>query len=292
VATAPETWILLPGIYALQEGKAVSEYSHTTAARAILEFVHSLPGGVDAYLQSLSRFATDLYDAASTNCATYFLDKTPRYYLIILEIARMFPEAKFIFLFRNPLEVLSSMINTWHNGRVRLHGNWIDLMRGPILLAEAWSELSYRSHRVIFDELVQSPEKVVREILDYLELRFQPIMLQEPLKGTMGDKIGQMRYDKIDSTVLEKWKTTLANSYRKRFALRYLDKLGPEVIAAFGHSHDELCSQVRCLSSSRGGLFRDIMDQMLSYLIRRAELPLQKSKLISSRKREPLVLHN
>ena len=42
-----------------------------------------------------------------------FVDKTPRYYLIIDFIASLFPEAKIIFLTRNPFDIAVSYRNTW-----------------------------------------------------------------------------------------------------------------------------------------------------------------------------------
>jgi len=49
----------------------------------------------------------------------FFLDKTPRYYFIIPELKNVFPEAKFIILLRNPLAVLSSILNTWFQNNLQ-----------------------------------------------------------------------------------------------------------------------------------------------------------------------------
>ena len=43
----------------------------------------------------------------------YFLDKTPRYYWILNEIHELFPEAKYIYLTRNPINVFSSTMTSW-----------------------------------------------------------------------------------------------------------------------------------------------------------------------------------
>ncbi len=81
------------------------------------------------------------------NGETYFLDKTPRYYLIIPEIAQIFPDAKFIFLFRNPLQVISSVMKTWCKGTLNgLHRYNNDLINGPQLLSEGYEILKDKSY--------------------------------------------------------------------------------------------------------------------------------------------------
>ena len=49
--------------------------------------------------------------------ATYFLDKTPPYAHFLPELAQTFPEAKFIALWRNPLAVVASIVETFCDGR-------------------------------------------------------------------------------------------------------------------------------------------------------------------------------
>ena len=53
------------------------------------------------------------YASDSDSDSIYFLDKTPRYYLILKELEQVFPDAKFIFLFRNPVQIYASMLSTW-----------------------------------------------------------------------------------------------------------------------------------------------------------------------------------
>lgn len=295
VSTTSEPWILLPAVYSFRGDGVVGEYSHTTAAKAIQGFASSLPHGWDTYLQSIRSFANELYIAASEDESLYFLDKTPRYYLIINEIVRIFPEGKFIFLFRNPLQVLSSMINTWHSGRLRLHGNLVDLMRGPFLLTEGWEKFGLRSHRILFEELIGDTENTISKMFEYLELDVQPGFLLEdiaPLGGSMGDKAGQKQYEGVDFAVLQKWKQTLGSRYRKRFALRYLNKLGPKVLKTFGQEFDDLCEQTNSLPCSFGGEVQDRVDQLVSRIIMLVELSLLKMKCRSFRKGETMVLHN
>ena len=58
-----------------------------------------------------------LYSQAAEDGASYFLDKTPPYAHFLPELARTFPEAKFIALWRNPLAVVASIVETFCGGR-------------------------------------------------------------------------------------------------------------------------------------------------------------------------------
>ena len=117
IATAAEPWLLLPHGYALHERGMAAEYTQPIAARAIQEFVHHLPNGEADYWTAMRGFVLELYAKASGPEATYFLDKTPRYHYVTAELFQLFPDAKVIFLWRNPLAVVASIVDTWAKGR-------------------------------------------------------------------------------------------------------------------------------------------------------------------------------
>ena len=95
VATTSEPWILLPLLYTLRRPGAYTEYGHRVAVRAIEDFTGQMHGGRDEYLFELREFATGALRRAAGHGERYFLDKTPRYHLIIHEIMELFPEGKF-----------------------------------------------------------------------------------------------------------------------------------------------------------------------------------------------------
>ncbi len=79
-----------------------------TSAAAIEDFSQNLPSGSESYFGAVREFALDLYAQAAAAGETYFLDKTPPYAHFLPELARIFPEAKFVVLWRNPLAVVAS----------------------------------------------------------------------------------------------------------------------------------------------------------------------------------------
>jgi hypothetical protein len=57
------------------------------------------------------------------NAAPRLLEKTPKNALRIALLNEVFPDALFIYLFRNPRENISSMIDAWHSGRFVTYRN-------------------------------------------------------------------------------------------------------------------------------------------------------------------------
>ena len=80
------------------------------------------------------------------------LEKTPKNSLRVPFLARVFPEARFIYLYRDPRQVLSSMIEAWTTGRFRTYPQ-LPGWTGPawsLLLVPGWRELIGRPlHEIV-----------------------------------------------------------------------------------------------------------------------------------------------
>jgi hypothetical protein len=113
VATVSEPWILLPYLYTLRSRGVTAEYEHELMVTAIEDFCRELPAEEEDYRAELRNFVLRLYEKAAGREARYFLDKSPPYCLIAEEIMRLFPSGKFVFLWRNPLSIIASIIETW-----------------------------------------------------------------------------------------------------------------------------------------------------------------------------------
>ena len=101
VATTSEPWLLLPYAYSLRARGVEAEYVHPLMVAAIEDFCKALPGGEDDYAAEIREATLRLYEkAAGDENAVYFLDKSPPYCLVAEEIMGLFPEAKFVFLWR------------------------------------------------------------------------------------------------------------------------------------------------------------------------------------------------
>jgi sulfotransferase family protein len=271
VATSNEPWVLLPQIYALRERGAYAEYGQVPASRAIQEFAQSLPGGVEDYREALRGFVLHLYRQASHPGATYFLDKTPRYAFIAEDLFQLFPDAAFVFLWRSPLSVLSSVVETWGRGRWMIHRWRVDLFDGVSRLAAARKEHQDTSYAIRYEDLVADPDSAWPELFSYLGLTFDPASLtgfhRKEYAGRMGDPSGQKRYRELSAEPLDKWRRTLCNPYRKAWAHRYLEWIGAERLALMGY---DLTALLRELDALPAGGRRMASDLVRSAYSRRA----------------------
>ncbi len=94
------------------------------------------------------RFAAELRDRDGmrpANQPVRLLEKTPKNSLRIPFLAKVFPQALFVFLYRDVRETLSSMIEAWHSGRFATYRNlpgWTGELPWSLLLTPGWRELN------------------------------------------------------------------------------------------------------------------------------------------------------
>lgn len=256
ISSTAEPWLLLPLLQMLKKEGTVTNYSHQTCQRAIDDMVCNMRGGRSKYNHLLREFVESVYDSASREGSIYFLDKTPRYYIIIPEIAKLFPDAKFVFLFRNPVHVYASILTSWGDGTFkRLLHYAVDLEEGPVLLSNGYASIKEKAYALQYEEFVQNPKMHLVALLDYLDLEYEELMLsnfatQHP-KGRMGDQTGTKEYNRIDVRSLEKWKCVFGNRFRKRVLKNYVLRLPESSLAIQGYDKKRLIEEVGNINTAR-----------------------------------------
>ena len=286
ICSTAEPWLLLPLLYSIKRDGCVAEYGHSTAVDAIEDFIRELPEGESTYMSELRKFFLSIYGKQCKNGERYFLDKTPRYYLIIPEIKRLFPDAKFIFLFRNPLHALSSMINTWSSGNLKkMYAFEQDIVLGTTLLSEGYR--AFQSDNVLsinYETFVENPSKSLEKLCSFLEIEFDSKMLtkfnSQESKGRMGDPTGRFEYSKIEKETIQKWRGTFNSPIKKKVAEKIIEKLAAETFSVQGYSKTEILESIRDCKTERFGVIYDLYAITLSFLIKKT-----KANLIFGRRR-------
>lgn len=253
IASAAEPWLLLPPVYALRPHGVVAEYGHQIMAHGIREFCRELPEGEATYLTHVRRYILDLYAAASPPGTTFFLDKTPRYSLVAEEIMKVFPDGKFIFLWRNPVANVASILEQWGDGKAGIYVSKIDLFDGLDQLIRLSRKAADRAITVRYEDLITQPVPTVRRITEYLGLPDDPSLVgrfaQVEFEGTHGDP-NRDQYRTVNDEPLHKWRRTISNPVRRAWCRHYLNWIGPERLAAMGYDADELAAELK--TSGRG----------------------------------------
>jgi hypothetical protein len=269
IATVSEPWLLLAPLYAIREGGAYAEYRHFLSRLGIADFCRELPNGRDDYLGAVRIMALRLYALAGNKPgARYFLDKTPSYSLIVDDIARAFPEAKLLFLWRNPLAIVASEVETLRRQRWRLHHVKVQLYEGLVNLVAARQRLADRSCAVHYERLVTEPGSEWPRVFAYLGLRYDPGVLERfrdvELKGRVQDPTAARWYPGLSTEPLGKWRATLASPVRKLWCRRYLRWIGAERLALMGYDLDALLRELGALPADLRRVGPDLLDSVLS----------------------------
>ena len=246
VYTTAEPWFLLHPLYALRTNGIHTEYDHTLANRALVTFLNNIPDGIDTYRDSIRGMALTMYNSAlASSTKTHFVDKTPRYYYITEDIVNLFPAAKYILLFRNPAAILASVLNTHVQGYWPLLSRYKDdLLLAPRKLTLIKDALRDRSLSIQYEELVQNPEIVIKNVCDYLAIPFLPEIINYGYSkipaGSMGDQTEINRLHRPNPHRLNNWKELSSDFQANHFAVTYLSELGNEIINRMGYDYQAI----------------------------------------------------
>ncbi len=249
VHSISEPWLMLHPLYQLKNDGYEAEYNARWAFKAFQGFLSELPKKEETYIDAVRLMYGFLYNKVLLQeDAIYFLDKTPRYYFIISELYNVFPEAKYIFLFRNPLDVLTSILNTWVNYEWRnLRYFSHDLFDAPDLLLKGRNQINDQSIVVHYETLVQEPKATLQTICSKLGLNYYSGfsnygMTNMPMWDYGDKKIYTL--NKPEPSNAGKWLDAAGNPQYWRLLNEYLEILGREKTGLLGYDFGLLKSQL------------------------------------------------
>ena len=144
-----------------------------------------------------------------------FVEKSVENAEFAFEWSTIYPEARFIRILRNPYSNIVSI-----RRHIQRKSKRYPFMKPAVysMYNSYWHMYKNRNllknHKiVIYDELIQRPEKVMREVADFLGVPFkesliQPSFLGEPWGGN--SQTGK-KFTKISPTVLNRWKKEITH---------------------------------------------------------------------------------
>lgn len=250
IHTVAEPWIMLHPLYAF---KLDGEYPARWERLAVQGFLQNLPEGEEDYLEGVRRMYGYLYERAlHASGKLYFLDKTPLYYLIMPELYRIFPMARYIILFRNPLAVFYSIYRRWAKSNRHLLSNLVGshsafknfLIKAPHLVLKGKEILGEQAVIAHYEQLVKDPETAMQRICRKLEVEFVPEMIDYGGHGLprwgLGDQEMLYQHTRPVTHSADQWIEALRDPQLWRLLNDYLQWLGRETVNQMGYAYEEL----------------------------------------------------
>ena len=164
-----EPWLML-ALEALGRTPDTDPSDAAVLFHAMQEFLKG-----DLPIEAARAYARTAYNAKLAESGrTIFVDKTPRYYLILPFIHQVFPKAKYLMLLRNPLDVAASMKQTWKFDLKREFEQKqdalgsVDLSYGLRKLMQFTVKPEHAAYFVRYEDLVREPREKMIGVFTYL----------------------------------------------------------------------------------------------------------------------------
>lgn len=254
IAATAEPWVLFPAICALRKGTLKADYNAEIGQIAFTEFLAKLDNGdgSEHYYSAVADLAQKLYGAyTEKKNAERFLDKTSRYYQFLPELFRVFPDAKYVFLVRNPLALLASFLNHMVFRDLRRLGEpgiRNDLLEGYKLIRQGIMYFGDDAVVIKYEDLVKNPVNITKMLCDKLDLIYEPGMLNYGdnigvLPGRLVDPKSIHKHSRPVDDYVEAWRTDFESPQFRALAFEFLTYLGSELINSFSYSYKDLLNE-------------------------------------------------
>jgi sulfotransferase family protein len=237
-----EPWVLL-NLYGLFDGKpdakgSPNENLATVALRELLsekQFCHAARAfALSVYNQKLQQQRKEV-----------FIDKTPRYYQVLSFLDQLFPDAKKIWLLRNPLDVAASYAATWDVPVAELVGerlspNSLDLTIG-LRNYMRYFRGQKNTFEIRYEDVVTNPGETIRHLCDFLEVPYEPGLEDydrgDPAFSAMKDQLmGDKKifdHGRPHAQSIDRWK----EQFKPEDLQRLISLIGEKCLERMGYAH-------------------------------------------------------
>ena len=133
---------------------------------------------ISAQLRERFRNALRLRDGTSPQSPVRMLEKTPKNALRVPFLAAVFPDAQFIYLYRDPREVIASMMEAWTSGRFRTYPKLPDWqgLAWSMVLTPGWRGLAGKPlHEIVAVQWRETMEILLNDLTALSRERVQVV---------------------------------------------------------------------------------------------------------------------
>jgi tetratricopeptide (TPR) repeat protein len=187
--------------------------------------ISALPGlDSDGIARARAQYFATVDEAERPSRASLLIDKSPLFLQKIPLITRLFPKARFILALRHPCDVLLSC----YMSNFRLNSAMANFLR--LEDAAAYYDLTFRhweqskalfpisAHAIVYERLIADVEQETRPLFDFLELDWDPQVLDHQRTAKARGLITTASYSQVAEPIYSRAKGRWAH---------YRDKLDP-----------------------------------------------------------------
>jgi omega-hydroxy-beta-dihydromenaquinone-9 sulfotransferase len=209
-----------------------------------------------ASLPSTEKTAAVAYEYALAYLATTAgkraaCEQTPRNIFYADKLLALYPDARMVHIVRDPRAVLASQKNRWQmrklGGRnvpwaevIRLWFNYHPWTMSRLWVRASQAALALEPHprfRIVrFEDLVENPESLMRDLCDWLGIDFQANMLAVPQWGSSNIQHSSSQQG-VSRAMLNQWQQVLSTAeiaVSERQTAAYLERFGYAPISIGG----------------------------------------------------------
>lgn len=234
-----EPWLLV-ALQGLTQEKttALASSNENLAAIALRDLLSP-----EEFIDASRAFALTVYNQKLRQARKeIFVDKTPRYSLLLPFLDQMFPASKKIWLQRNPLDVALSFAAAWDVPIAELTGETLSINSFDLTVG-LHNYVNYfqgqpNTLEIRYEDLVMNPTEHVASLCEYLQIEPEDGMEQYGSDGPLAERKQQMMGDKKifshsspHASSINRWKEGLAPADVQRL----IDVIGRDPFERMGY---------------------------------------------------------
>jgi len=223
-------------------------YDHLRAVDAIRGYVSKLPQGEQDYLDACRAYTDTLYTRRmGSESRRYFLDKTPAYSLVLPFIAKLYPNARYIVLTRQPIAIFSSYAKSFFEDDYEAAYAFNPILERyvPAIARFIVDKPVPHIFHVKYEDMVQDPETWFHRICEFLDLKYEADAIEygkhKHDDQGLGDPTGVKQHSRPVTSSIEKWAAELAaDSKKEQIVRRMIANLDPNDVRVWGYEKADL----------------------------------------------------